>query len=472
MNVLPPERFPSRDLEGLRAFLDFCRNDARQAGTPRLASISLEVAHIEPLAVLQSVFDPEALHFYAERPGEARAVAAAEAVLSHRAEGAGRFAAARAFHREVRANTIAIGDLSAPQAGSQVFFAFGFYDAPEPDSPFAPATCFVPRWQVARQGERFSAVANCVVTPDADIDWLADRIWSAHEKFHTFDYAPQPAVPETRAALDEDTTARATYRAQVGELLAAIERGELQKAVLARVLTGRVGEGFRPFAPLYELRERFPACTSFSIGNGVGACFLGATPERLLRSESGQLATEAIAGTRPRGTTPSEDARLGQELLRSDKDQREHAAVVEAISGRLREVGLQPSAAARPGLLRLRNVQHLITPIRATAGGVAFFDAIAALHPTPAIGGLPRDTAIARLRQLEPFARGLFAGALGWVDAQEQGEALVGIRCALVDGQHLQLYAGAGIVHGSDPAAEDAEVAAKLQALRSVFFGA
>jgi menaquinone-specific isochorismate synthase len=322
---------------------------------------------------------------------------------------------------------------------------------------------------VAAKDDRFTAVANAVVTPDADLDYLAERIWAAHEKFKSFDYGTASAEPGERISFHDDPEGQAQFRETVSFALERIRRGELEKVVPARVLDAEIETEFRPFESLYRLRERFSGCTVFSFSDGSPACFLGATPERLIRLESGILRTEAIAGTRPRGFSPGEDAQLGQELLRSDKDLREHRAVIGALSERLRSLGLQPGFRAMPRLLRLRNVQHLVTSIRAEAGGLAFFDAVAALHPTPAIGGAPRDASREFIREQEEFPRGLFTGALGWVDAHNGGEAFVGIRAALAEGTRLRLYGGAGIVAGSDPQQEDEEVTAKLRALRDIF---
>ncbi|HRJ46763.1 MAG TPA: chorismate-binding protein, partial [Opitutaceae bacterium] len=162
----------------------------------------------------------------------------------------------------------------------------------------------------------------------------------------------------------------------------------------------------------------------------------------------------------------SEDATLAEALLRSDKDRREHALVVEAVVGRLRRLGLDPGHTPAPGLRRLANLQHLHTPVRATLPPtVRLLEVLAALHPTPAVGGTPQEAAMARIRELEGFPRGLYAGTLGWMNARGGGEFFVGLRSALVEGNRARVYAGAGIVAGSTPEKEFAETELKFKAM-------
>jgi menaquinone-specific isochorismate synthase len=176
--------------------------------------------------------------------------------------------------------------------------------------------------------------------------------------------------------------------------------------------------------------------------------------------------TEALAGSAPRGQSASEDAALTRGLLQSEKDLREHRVVLGSITRRLADLGLKLEHAANPRVLALANVQHLHTPVSAALpAGVHILDLVERLHPTPAVGGTPRDRAVAAIKRLEPFDRGLYAGPLGWVDHRGGGEFFVGIRSALIDGRTATAYAGAGIVAGSDPQKEFAETELKFKAL-------
>jgi menaquinone-specific isochorismate synthase len=470
MQIIPSSLLPGRDREALRSFLAGCRDSAQTKGHFQVASISLKVRHIAPLAVLQSIYEPGELHFYVERIAAEEALAGAEAVVSATFSGEDRFAEARAFADGVLGNTVAIGDLDQPFSGPHFFCAFTFADDSRAVGPFPAATVFLPRWQVSRYRAGYGAVANLRVDADSDIDALTTRVWAAYEKFGAFDYsAPAAAsVPEVRRhEADPEDYIRAV-RTALGE----IESGAYEKIVLARAVELEAAAPWRPLETLNRLRERFAGCFAFSFGGGGGRSFFGATPERLLRVRDRRVSTEAIAGSAPRGATASEDAALGRALLESEKDLREHACVRDSILRRLGKAGLEGEAAASPGLFQLANVQHLRTGIEAPIrNGAHPLEIAACLHPTPAVGGTPRDAAVARIRALEGFDRGLYAGLLGWFDHAGDGEFVVGIRSALIDGTRARLHAGAGIVRGSDPAAESAETELKLRALLDVLEG-
>ena len=795
MTILPinPAAPDNATPAALLDFLEQCRALAVGIGRPRLVSITLEVPALDPLAVLESIFEPEERHFYVERPAENIALAGAEAVLAFSARGAQRFADCQRFIDATLADAIAVGDQTAAFSGPHFFTAFAFFDDVEgdggmrggdggndsggggSDAPFEPASVFVPRWQVALANGRTTAVANFVMPPDAraDLRPLAEKVLRARQKFARFEYGvasevarasspcddaqasprstgfqpvvrhaseqhgqdahatqthglearatlaaratPVPTLPPAdstawvgnnssdwrirqgahlphwtrdgaiyavtfrladslprhvrdawiqerdalrRAALyhgadkmtpgeiarlekllsekidalldagsgecqlrrpeiaalvrdamlhfdgkryvldawcvmpnhvhvilrpmaghtlesilhswksytsnkvnillnragafwqaeyydhlirdaaeyrhawdylwnnpakaglgnywkwiglgngtgilpvpvsghatgqhgqDAHATqthgleARAThYRAAVSPALDYIARGAFQKIVLARALDFTSGsdsdsasasataDSFHPLRILNTLRERFTDCHSFSLANGRGQSFIGASPERLLRVRARRLLTEALAGSAPRGASASEDAALGNALLHSEKDLREQRHVLDSILRRLEPLGLARGSSLthpeHPSLRKLANVQHLHTPVEAALpDGVRLLDALARLHPTPAVGGTPREAAVAHIGELENFPRGLYAGAIGWIDSRGDGEFFVGLRSALIDGASARLYAGAGIVAGSSPDREFDETEIKFRAIR------
>ncbi len=478
MTILPLDPAANATPEALQAFLAGCRAAAARDGHAKLVSISLAVDALDPLAVLESIFEPRELHFYAERPSLESAIAGAEAVVSCEAHGPERFATIQRFIDETLAHTIAVGDVNAAFGGPHFFAAFAFHNEVECGEPFPAARVFVPRWQVARAGDRTTAVANLLVTPDAPLEALTEKVWRAHGKFRSFDYgvgdatARAPSTPPKTAARrfkDKSPAGEAArYATAVETAVYEIARGDYQKIVLARQRTVRASEPLHPLRMLNGLRQRFPDCYAFSVANGAGQSFIGATPERLVRVSKGVLETEALAGSAPRGASASDDAMYGAALLRSEKDRREQDLVASTIRRGLESLGLTLEMPPAPVLRRLANVQHLHTPVRANLPeGVRLLDALARLHPTPAVGGAPRDVAVARIRSLEGFPRGLYAGALGWLNARGGGEFFVGLRSALVDGATAQLFAGAGIVAGSTPASEVAETDLKFRAMLS-----
>lgn len=467
MTILPLDPAANATPEALRAFLATCREAAARDGRAKLVSISIAVDALDPLAVLESIFEPGEQHFYAERPSLDSAIAGAEAVVSTDAHGPERFVAVQRFIDETLEHTIAVGDVAAPFGGPHFFTTFAFQDEVEPGEPFPAARVFVPRWQVSRAGGRTTAVANLLVTPDAPLELLVERVWRAHGKFRAFDYAGTSAVAVSTSPVALSTADPGDYPAAVKAALARIAGGEFSKIVLARVRAVESAQPLHPLEMLNQLRQRFPDCYAFSIANGRGQSFIGATPERLARVSAGVLETEALAGSAPRGGSASEDAMHGTALLRSEKDRREQRLVLESITRRLVPLGVTVEFPPEPQLRKLANVQHLLTPIRAKLpDGVRLLDVLARLHPTPAVGGSPRAAAVARIRELEGFPRGLYAGAHGWINARGGGEFFVGLRSALVDGATARLFAGAGIVAGSSPERELAETELKFRAMQ------
>ena len=275
-----------------------------------------------------------------------------------------------------------------------------------------------------------------------------------------------PALEQTDDV--DDFPARSTWDASVADILSAVGRGELAKCVLTRSRVFTFEQRPDPFAIIEALAARQSAMFHFAFQFAAGNAFLGATPELLFRRRDRDVESEALAGTRPRGRDDAEDARLAQDLSESEKDRSEHAFVsahVRTELGRLCEGELVldgPSIRVLPNLLHLNT--RIRGQLRADAGDA---DVLAALHPTPAVCGLPVDAARATIRRLEPFERWMFSGPVGLLSPEDSTVA-VGIRSARIQGNHVRIYAGAGIVEGSDPGMEWEETAGKMRALDQV----
>jgi isochorismate synthase len=261
------------------------------------------------------------------------------------------------------------------------------------------------------------------------------------------------------------------YEEAVARAVARIRAGELDKIVLAREVRVEAPVDHDPAAVIGVLREVFGACYVYAVGRG-GATFLGASPELLVRREGLRASTVALAGSTRRSADPAVDDHLGEQLLQSEKDREENAIVARRIVRSLRPHAVWVTAAPEPALVRIVNIQHLARPIRAQL--IAPIDAVelaGLLHPTPAVGGEPRDQAMRLIPALEGLDRGWYAAPIGFTDATGDGEFLVALRCALVRGRSASCYAGCGIVRDSDPAAELAESEVKLEALLPVLAG-
>jgi menaquinone-specific isochorismate synthase len=246
----------------------------------------------------------------------------------------------------------------------------------------------------------------------------------------------------------------------------AIEAGRFAKVVVAREVVVGANRDIHVPTVLRRLRSLYPACTVVGAPLAEGQ-FVAASPELLVAREGLAVRSHPLAGTIPRSGDPHADQALSDGLLNSPKDRAEHAWVVRDVVD-----GLQPWCTSldvppAPSIVALRNVSHLGTLVTGTlrAGAPSALGLAAALHPTAAVGGTPRDEALAWLRAHERLARGPYAGPVGWVDGRGDGEWVVGIRSAVVSGASARLYAGVGVVEGSDPTAELAETQFKLQAL-------
>ena len=280
------------------------------------------------------------------------------------------------------------------------------------------------------------------------------------------------ALPSARAAADIGRVRYAgTTATEIGWIDAVdravrrIRRGEAEKVVLAR---DRVVYSHTPFdaaALLGSLRASFPSCFTFHVAGLVGA-----SPELLIRREGAQVTSLVLAGTARRGHSTTEDSRLGDALLRSAKDLAEHRPAVTDVREVLHPLVTQLEVDDRPWLLRLANVQHLATRMSGLLRTpVHALHMAGRLHPTAAIGGTPRDVALAMIAELETIDRGRYAGPVGWVDADGDGELAIALRCAQLSGARARLFAGAGIVAGSLPENELEETRLKLRAMQSAF---
>jgi menaquinone-specific isochorismate synthase len=248
----------------------------------------------------------------------------------------------------------------------------------------------------------------------------------------------------------------------------AVERiriGELEKVVLAREVEVEAPAAHDPAALYGALRELFPSCFCFCFGTPE-ATFIGASPELLVRRSGAVAATVALAGTTSRSADPAVDDHLGEAMLRSPKVLDEHGIVVRRIERTLRPHAVWVHAEGQPFVVKVGNLQHLATPIRAQlAESNSAIQLAGLLHPTPAIGGEPRAPALEMIRELEGIDRGWYTGPVGWMDAAEDGEFCVGLRSALLRDREAHLFAGCGIVADSDPAAELQESELKFEAL-------
>jgi menaquinone-specific isochorismate synthase len=369
--------------------------------------------------------------------------------------GEDRFTAGEKWLRELFDGAAVTDKLAVPGSGPVAFGSFTFDPASD------GSVLVVPRTVVGRRAGRA---------------WLTTINDGHHEQ-----QAKRPLLPPVAVRWHDGSLSAMQWQRAVAKAIARIRTGDLDKVVLARDLYAAAAGDIDVRLLLARLAARYPDCYTFSC-----AGLAGATPELLIRREGLKVSSLVLAGTTPRGAGPGEDDALGGALLASAKDVEEHAYAVADVRASLAPRCSELSIDPRPSLLRLANAQHLATRVHGqlATGGPADRGrqagertaptalALAAdLHPTAAVCGTPAGPAMELIRELEGMDRGRYAGPVGWVDAQGNGEWGIALRCAELDGPRARLFAGCGIVADSDPAAELAEAQVKFRPVQDALEG-
>jgi len=417
--VEPSPRLRGFPVQAPPSFSDLAAEATRLAAghdEDGLISLAMPLAPVDPLRVLPELQDGEGFRFLWDgSPG----LCLAASGRAHHLELSGprRFELAQRFSA-LTLSRLASGPLPCPAlARPRLLLAFAFFASPLLPGDGAPGVqAVLPRWQLSRQGHhcwlRLQGGLGGGVTPRG----LAEELWE-------------------------------------------VRGGDLRKLVLAARQQLRLESAPDPLTLLAELRHSQSGSCRFLWQRRPGEALLGASPERLLTVRQGQLCSDGLAGTAPQGEA-------APDLLRSVKDRHEHELVVDTITEVLQAAGLNPRRSRHPRLARHGALVHLHTPITARLGGQHPLTLAEALHPTPAVAGLPRRQAMAWLRTLEPFERGHYAAPIGWLDSEGDADLRVAIRSGILRGDQLELTAGAGLVCGSQPERELQEVALKLGVLQ------
>jgi salicylate biosynthesis isochorismate synthase/menaquinone-specific isochorismate synthase len=461
--------------ERLKARLEQGLHRARRTGAPVLISVTSPLTRrVDPSAVVAHARRPGEPWFCFEQPDrDGAALAALGSVATLEATGPDRHQRLAERWRELSARALA--DEPQRPAGAGLVAVGGFSFAPDGGGGqtwrgFAPASLIVPRLSLARRGASAALTLNVEVAPDDTPEELAG---AARDELAPLQNVPLPlADPAPTGAFSlHSPMPPSHYEVAVARAVERIRAGELEKIVLAREVDVEAPGDHDPAAVISLLRGAFSSCYVFAVGRG-DATFVAASPELLVRREGQRASSVALAGSIRRSADPAVDDHLGEQLLQSAKDREENLIVARRIARTLRPYSVWVTAAPEPQLVRVANIQHLATPIRAQlAEALDVIELAGVLHPTPAVGGEPSELSQRLIPALEGFDRGWYAGPVGWSDAAGDGEFCVALRCALLRGAHARLYSGCGIVRGSEPAAELAETEVKLGALLPLLSG-
>ncbi|HVC81361.1 MAG TPA: isochorismate synthase [Chloroflexota bacterium] len=475
--------------------LNEARRRARALGVPVLVSRSERIPAIDPLAVFAGSAGRGLRRvFWEHRDREtgrrlALAGIGAAATLANNLDNP--FASAAAEWRSLLSTALLDVPASIRGVGPLALGGFRF----DPRAPhtalwdgFSDCSLALPVLTITAVDGEHWLTTSLLVDPESDPDRLAadthalrDRVLQAAAVVPSL---PGGQSPQPRPACPHDVLPETEWCRLVDEAARDVRQGNLAKVVLAReVALNCPRYAFDPADALARLRLTFPDAYLFAVAPGRTECssgepvFLGASPERLVRLAGGILDTSCLAGSIGRGSTAEEDRTLGAHLLASAKDRVEHALVATLLREQLGPLCDTLEIGETPELARLANVQHLHTPVHGTLaarpGGTwpCILDLVARLHPTPAVGGYPRPEALELIRRRERLDRGWYAGPIGWLDRQGEGEFAVAIRSALLRESEAHLFAGCGIVGDSDSRSEYQESRLKLRAMLGALTG-
>ena len=397
--------------------------------------------------------------FYWETKGGSVAFAGAGTAVELMAWGDARFSKIEKYARELFAGAHIEGG-SNPHVGPRLFGGFAFRGDFTPDntwSIYTPAFFALPHYQLVSCGGQMWLTINTQIPLDESPDSLIPDLRAALRKKITRLKADIKTHREARqsALLAVDyPMSSATWQRMIAEATSRIRAGELKKVVLARAAEVRFADRVQLLPVLRHLAAHYADCYRFLFEPRPHYAFYGASPELLASVHGRRLESMALAGSIGRGENATADRHLGEELLNSAKDRHEHQIVIDKLCERLtpltKSLSLSPT-----GLLKLSNIQHLHTAICAELQrDLGILPLVEALHPTPALGGDPRDKAMDLIRALEPIPRGWYGAPVGWIDARLDGEFAVAIRSAVAQEARAWIYAGGGIVADSQPERE------------------
>ena len=424
-------------------------------------SLAIPIQGVDPLVQLQVIGERESFTFLWDCiPG--LCIAASGQCQHLDLMGSQRFDVAQRFCDETFADLVDATPEAPLHSRARILLSFSFFDfITEKDRVIKDqrtVQAVLPRWQLTNQDCSTWLRLNAVVSHESEAREIAEHLWMMSEKLSqssedlTIVPINNPLAESINDAWKEE------YMQALAKGIDLVNQGDLEKLVLAVNQSIVLNKPLNPLKILFGLRYQQSSSCRFLWRTSAQQSFFGASPERLLTLYSGQIRSDALAGTASRDDD-------GEALLRSEKNLREHELVVASITRELAQQGLEPFRPRGPQLVKQGHLIHLHTPIVASARKNSPLNLVGALHPTPAVAGLPRRKALNWLRALEPFERGNYASPIGWVDSDGNAEFRVAIRCGYSRGNNLQLIAGAGLVKGSSLEAELQEVSLKFAVL-------
>ncbi|SMO36100.1 isochorismate synthase [Gracilimonas mengyeensis] len=426
-------------------------------------SVSIRIPKVDVLAVLEQHAPQKTFRYYWEKPSDEFAIAAGGQVERIQTTGDQRFREASTEGKKLLEKVHHLTKVQHHMASVHLLGGFSFFDHNIGQNwrDYGAGSFTLPEWLIINNGDlSLLTVTQKVKSGDraSDIyEQFVETINQLHEICSVEGYKIQKR-PLFNSKVDTpgaNSPAFKNWKESVENATELIKNEAFKKIVLARELKVQLQESVSDTHILNYLRSQYPDCYSFLVSQNGKSSFIGSTPERLASFKERHVLTEGLAGSISRGKTASEDAVLEHQLLHSHKDLSEHAFVLDAIGEHLEQYSEVYEYPEKPGIKKLSNVQHLYTPVHARIKkGVSRTEVLSRLHPTPAVGGYPREEAMPYISKLEHFDRGWYAAPIGWINTSGEGEFVVAIRSGLIKEDEVRFFAGCGIVEDSDPKKE------------------
>ncbi|HET7578655.1 MAG TPA: isochorismate synthase [Bacillales bacterium] len=445
-------------------------DEARRGLGKVIVSRSIRVPSVDPLSFFAS--GQRDRFFWMDPEGETVIVGSGSA---HRLQAGGkdRFEKIEQQRRLLLENSIIDAPESVYGVGPIYLGGFSFDPLNRKTSVwdrYADAEFVLPAFMLTITGGETWLTVNSVVRANTDAEQEKDRLQMEQDRLlqsdihMTMETQADPSFTVTEVAPME-------WKESVRTAAREISDGEIEKVVLSRELRLSAKTPFSAGRVLQRLREEQPNSYLFAIERGE-SCFVGASPERLVKRKGDDLLSTCLAGTTARGKRQSEDRKWGDQLLHDPKNLHEHKVVVDVIREAMEKVCSYVELPDEPVLYKMKNVQHLYTPVIGKAAEhTSLLSVVKQLHPTPALGGFPKKEALQKIRDIEPHDRGWYGSPVGWLDYKGDGEFAVAIRCGLLQGNQASLFAGNGIVGDSEPESEYLETQMKFRPMLSALGG-
>ncbi|MDT0161644.1 isochorismate synthase [Bacillus sp. AG4(2022)] len=440
---------------------------------PILVSEVHKLDHIDPLSFFASgrqAFFGE--RFYWKDPSNETILAGLGICkLIQSDQASGRFSHVEKEWKRFIRNAVIYNEYSAAAAGPALFGGFSFDPEKEKTalwSKYPDSLFHVPRYLLTQTEGQTFLTTNIVCTKHDDVS-LAEKV--REERRLLLEGIGAPVQENEGRLISEEEIHPQEWMDSVTSAVEELKAGKLKKVVLARELRLSFSGNIEAEQVLGNLHNEQNESFIFAF-ESQGDCFIGASPERLVKKKGKSLYSTCLAGSIPRGKTPEDDQALGEALLSDEKNLIEHQYVVDMIKTAMDEACEEIKIPSKPQLLKMKHIQHLYTPVEGTTKEEAsLLLLVEKLHPTPALGGLPKQEAVAMIREIEELDRGYYAGPLGWIDYSGNGEFAVSIRSGLLQGDEASLFAGCGIVENSNAESEFMETKIKFRPMRSALGG-